>query len=240
MRVAVLSDVHANLTALTAVARDIAAEAPDVVVCGGDLVGSGPRPAQVVDFVRDQGWPSILGNTDEVLWNEAPLKAIAARAPALGAMWRMVFDDVERTRRALGAAQIDWLRSQPMQWSGAGVTVVHGTPGTCWNAPPATASDSDLEAEYSGLGAIVLHGHTHIPYIRKLSGLTVANTGSVGMPHDDDPRACYVLVTDGVPEIRRVPYDVEAEISALQDTGSAHASWMAVILRSGKFSLPES
>jgi predicted phosphodiesterase len=67
MRIAVLSDVHGNLTALEAVVADLTATSPDLVVHGGDLVG-GSRNAEVIDLVRDCGWPGVYGNAEEMLW----------------------------------------------------------------------------------------------------------------------------------------------------------------------------
>jgi predicted phosphodiesterase len=67
MRVAVLSDIHANLTALDAVIADLRTTAPDLVVHGGDLMAGGPRPAEVIDRIREMNWPGVYGNTDEAL-----------------------------------------------------------------------------------------------------------------------------------------------------------------------------
>src|SRR5215212_2207167 len=68
MKLAIVSDVHANLIAFDAVTAAVQEESPELVVHGGDLVLNGPRPAEVVDRVRELGWPGIVGNTDEVLW----------------------------------------------------------------------------------------------------------------------------------------------------------------------------
>jgi len=68
MRVAVLSDIHANLTALDAVIADLRTTGPDLIVHGGDLMSGGPRPAEVIDRIREMNWPGVYGNTDEMLW----------------------------------------------------------------------------------------------------------------------------------------------------------------------------
>jgi predicted phosphodiesterase len=75
MRVAVVSDIHGNLTALDAVIADIRRAGADVVVHGGDLVSGGPRPAEVIDRIRDVGWPGVYGNTDEMLWRPDRMSA---------------------------------------------------------------------------------------------------------------------------------------------------------------------
>jgi predicted phosphodiesterase len=67
MRVAVLSDVHGNLAALEAVISDLKSVTPDLVLQGGDLGASGYQAAEVIDRVRELGWPSVQGNTDEML-----------------------------------------------------------------------------------------------------------------------------------------------------------------------------
>ena len=67
MRLAIISDIHGNLTAVEAVIRDLEKTTPDLVLHGGDLVVGGPRPAQVVDCIRQVGWAGVVGNTDEVL-----------------------------------------------------------------------------------------------------------------------------------------------------------------------------
>jgi 3',5'-cyclic AMP phosphodiesterase CpdA len=69
MRIAIVSDVHGNLTALDAVVADVRRRAPDVVLHGGDLALMGAQPAEVVDRVRELGWPGVVGNADEALWS---------------------------------------------------------------------------------------------------------------------------------------------------------------------------
>ncbi len=69
--------------ALEAVIADLRTQSPDVVVVGGDLVGCGSRPAEVIDRIRDLGWPTIQGNTDEALWNPSRFDAFFAALPQL-------------------------------------------------------------------------------------------------------------------------------------------------------------
>ncbi len=95
------------------------------------------------------------------------------------------------------------------------MALVHGTPETPWRAPAPEASDAELDSVYRALGQpVAIHTHIHRPYVRKLSELIVANTGSVGLSYDGDRRAAYLL--DGnAPAIRRVEYDVATEIRTL-------------------------
>ena len=66
MRIAILSDIHGNRTAFEAVLKDLRNMAPDLVLHGGDLAGSGSGPAEIVDQIRDLGRQGVLGNTDEI------------------------------------------------------------------------------------------------------------------------------------------------------------------------------
>jgi len=84
MRVAIVSDVHGNLTAFDAVLADVQRHAPDVVLHGGDLALMGAQPAEVIDRVRELGWRGVVGNTDEVLWRPEERQRQEALAPKLG------------------------------------------------------------------------------------------------------------------------------------------------------------
>ena len=238
MRTAIVSDVHGNLSALEAVIRDIKTVGVDVIVNGGDLVGSGRRPAEVIDLVSSLQWPGIVGNTDEVLWKPQPLHDLAERLPALKATWDIVFEDVERTRSAIGDRRLQWLRNLEGQWSTTGVTVVHASPGDTWKAPGPSATDEEMAEAYGGLRSpLVIYGHFHVPFIRSIPDFLVANSGSVGMPYDGDSRASYLIVENGRPAIHRVEYDIEAEIAELKAV-HPRGEWIAAILRAGKYLPP--
>jgi predicted phosphodiesterase len=119
------------------------------------------------------------------------------------------------------------------------MALVHGRPDTAWRAPMLDASDDELTATYGPLGhAIAVYAHIHRPYIRSVGRIVVANTGSVSLPYSGDPRAAYLLLDGSEPMIRRVEYDVEAEISALKNCGMPHSDWIASMLRTGRFQTP--
>jgi 3',5'-cyclic AMP phosphodiesterase CpdA len=93
MRLAIVSDIHGNLTALEAVIADIERRAVDRVIHGGDLAAGGCRAAEVVDLVRQLGWPGIVGNTDELLWRPEEREVQVRNAPKLSALLRLLFDE---------------------------------------------------------------------------------------------------------------------------------------------------
>lgn len=236
MRIAVVSDVHGNLTALEAVIRDLRQTRPDVVVNGGDLVGSGSSPAEVIDRVRALGWPGVVGNTDEMLWRPDRLEETLSAPHFARLKAAILTHTIPATHAAIGPDRVDWLRTLPCRWSGENLTVVHAGPDDPWRSPGAKASDDELESVYIKVGAArVVYGHIHHPFVRALGRLTVANSGSVSLSYDGDPRASYAVVDDDRIEIRRVPYDVDEEIDRLRSANDPHAEWIARMLRAGTF-----
>jgi putative phosphoesterase len=239
MRLAVVSDIHGNLTALEAVIADLQAIGPDLVVQGGDLGGNGSRPAEVIDRVRELGWPGVQGNTDEMLWRPEKLAALAERVPQLAPLMTLIADMARASLAAIGDERLQWLQQLPTQWSGHGVTVVHAAPGDLWRAPMPTAPDNELLATYGALATPrVVYGHIHVPYVRRLPAIVVANSGSVGLPYDGDPRAAYLLLQEEEITIRRVDYDIEREVAELTIRNTPHAGWLAAMLRTGKYQPP--
>ena len=240
MRLAIVSDVHGNLTALEAVVRDVEAASPDIVLQGGDLVMMGPRPAEMVDLIRELGWQGVVGNTDEVLWRPELRPELEQQMPKLGPLLRLVFDEyAPATRELLGEERIAWLRELPAERREGELLLLHAGPGDLWRAPLPEATDEELLDAYGGLdAATVVYGHIHRPYVRELAGLTVANSGAVGMPFDGDWRASYLLIEDGVPEVRRVEYDLERELDVLARSGYPDAERLGEIRKRGEFIPP--
>jgi predicted phosphodiesterase len=240
MRVAIVSDVHGNLTAFDAVLADIQRRAPDRVLHGGDLALMGAQPAEVIDRVRELGWPGVVGNTDEVLWQPQEQLRQEELAPKLGPLLRLIFREyAPATLELLGEERVTWLRGLPAQQRLEALVLVHATPDDLWRAPLPDAEDDELSTVYEPLNAATaVYGHIHRPYTRTLTRLTVANSGSVGMPWDADPRACYLLVEDGRPQLVRVEYDIEREAALLLGSGYPDALRLVEMRRRGVFVKP--
>jgi putative phosphoesterase len=241
MRIAIVSDIHGNLTALEAVLADLKTVAPDVILHGGDLAHGGARPAEVVDRIRELGWPGVCGNTDEMLWAPETLREFAGKSPArFQRMFEMIGEIGTTAREWLGEERIAWMKTIPREQRCGAVALVHASPGDLWRAPSPDAVDSHLLGVYGSLSApVAVYGHIHQPYVREMGGLTVANTGSVSSSYDGDTRASYLVVEDGRAAIRRVEYDVEAEARALLGSVLPHAEWVCRNLRAGRFVAPE-
>ncbi len=237
MRLAIVSDVHGNLVALEAVIADLERRGVDRVVHGGDLALTGCQGAEVIDRVRELGWPGIVGNTDELLWRPEVRERQLERAPGLAPLLAMLFEQyAPATAQSLGDERIAWLRALPAEHREDDVALVHASPGDLWRAPAPDAPDDDLSQTYAPLAArVTVYGHIHRPYIRTVDGLTVANSGSVGSPFDGDPRASYLVITDGVTELIRVEYDVEREAATLLASGYPDAARIADMRRQAAF-----
>lgn len=237
MRLAIVSDIHGNLAALEAVAADLGRQAPDVVLHGGDLSLTGPRPAEVIDFVREQGWLGVLGNTDEILFDPSGQAEQELRAPGLRDWLRVLFTSLMPwARERLGGARAEWLRGLPREIRRDDLLLLHASPGDLWRAPMPDALDDQLRDTYGGRAAhLVIYGHIHRPFVRQLDGLTVANSGSVGLPWDGDWRASYLLIDDGTVSIRRIEYDIDRACRDITVTGFPLAIWLENVLRAGRF-----
>ena len=227
MRIAVLSDIHANLPALDAVLAD--AGQVDAIWHLGDVVGYGPDPDGVVARLREVGAVGVRGNHDaaaiggsEIDW----FNPDARRA-------------MEWTRTAIGGEAVAWLQGQPERRTLETCELVHGSPREpLWEyiTAPAVARDNlDLLRQPIGL-----HGHTHIPVAFVENGREVelfraapgaslrlegrralVNPGSVGQPRDGDPRASYMVLdpADGAISWHRIGYDIEAVQAAMRAVG---------------------
>src|ERR1700759_5566789 len=100
MRIAIVSDIHDNLTAFEAVLADLRETSPDLVLHGGDLVSGGSSPAEVGDWIRVLGWQGVFGNTDEAVAKRETLEEFAAQSAAPGSLWDAVREMTAFTREA--------------------------------------------------------------------------------------------------------------------------------------------
>ncbi|HLZ08612.1 MAG TPA: metallophosphoesterase family protein [Chloroflexota bacterium] len=231
LRIALLSDVHGNLTALTAVADALVTEEPlDDIVVAGDLLQGGPRPREVWEFLIANEWTLIRGNEDESL--------------QLDPQWTYVGSDRYRNAFLAGTA---WTRSQigdeiltrlvalPDRWrrvTPAGdLLVVHASPRSIVDqAGGVHNSMVDVTEAYAGTGAqVIAFGHYHRAFVRTTPFALLINVASVGLPRDGRAVACYTIVTssrDGwVVEQRQVPYDPDEEARIAAERGMP--SWTA-------------
>jgi predicted phosphodiesterase len=240
MRVAIVSDIHGNRRALQAVLADLRQVTPDLILHGGDLAYGGAHPADIIDQVRSLGWLGVRGNTDEMLWAPERLTEFAATAPKLASLLAILREVIPPTLASIGQERLRWLEGLLPLYSQPGFALVHASPDDLWRAPMPNASDEELRSTYASLRVpIAVYGHIHRPYIRRLPGMTVANTGSVSQSYDGDRRASYLVIDGESITIRRVEYDVESEAKELLRSGLPHAGWLARILLAGQYCPPD-
>lgn len=239
MRVAIVSDIHGNLTAFEAVLADLRQTSPDLILHGGDLAWGGASPVEIVDRIRELGWQGIMGNTDEMLPMPEAFEEFAKQTPKLRPFLAVLREMARAAREALGEDRLTWLRDLPRVQIQGPLALVHASPESLWRSPMPEATDAELESVYAPLGRpVAVYGHIHRSFVRKVSGMVVANSGSVSLSYDGDPRASYLLLNDTKPEIRRVEYDVQKEIKLLSASNLPHADWVAKILQTGSYQTP--
>ncbi|WP_438313767.1 metallophosphoesterase family protein [Candidatus Caldatribacterium sp. SIUC1] len=213
MRIAVFSDVHANLPALQSVLEDIESTGVDVMVCLGDLVGYAPFPNEVVETVRDLGIPTIMGNYDQGVGFDLEDCGCAYRTEEEKALGQ---ESLHWTRNTVTPKNKDFLRNllprYELEVGSFRFLFVHGSPRRINEYLFPDRPDSSFLHMMAGESANVLVcGHTHIPFFREVNGLFIANDGSVGRPKDGDWRAAWALLEVGEKlrvSFRRCEYDL--------------------------------
>ena len=233
MRYALISDIHANLPALEAVLRDIAArEGVAATYHLGDLVGYAPWPNEVVAALREAGIPGVAGNYDSTVatdYKHCGCKYEDARQEEQSHL------SYEWTRNHVSAETKHFLAGLPFRidlrplgghLAGPTVTLIHGNQVLNTVYVYENRADPFLEKMGTTVGArsgdVVCFGHTHIPWHRIVNDVHFINTGSVGRPKDGDCRAGYALLDVGSAEPRvefvRIDYDVERAAQAIRES----------------------
>jgi predicted phosphodiesterase len=231
MRIALISDIHANLPALEAVLEAIDDRSDvDAVYHLGDLVGYAPWPNEVVTLLRERAVPGVAGNYDSTTAADHEHCGCRYEDPRQEALSHLSY---AWTRSNVSRETRKWLAGLPFRIdvrplgghrAGPRLVLIHGNP--VLNTVYWTEDRSDAfclkMAEHLGAGAgdVIAFGHTHEPWHRIVDGIQFVNTGSVGRPKDGDWRAGYVVVHmdgDGARvEFRRVAYDLERATAAIR------------------------
>ena len=195
MKIAVISDIHANYQALEAVMKDIKKENCDRIFCLGVLAMAAPQPHMVIDFVRKQpDWIVIQGNTDKLIaeYTEQTYEDVKKMYPMMA---NALADDV----KILEEDKKQYLGSLPPQYEteidGVKILLVHGSPRKNNENIFPNMPVNEIEEMIKGIDAdLIFCGHTHQPCGYQTSTKqTVVNAGSVGRPMTEVPDACYVI-----------------------------------------------
>ncbi|AKG73899.1 metallophosphoesterase family protein [Salinicoccus halodurans] len=238
MKIAFISDIHGNATALEAVLTDIEKKQADKIVVLGDIAYRGPEPKKSLDLVRNLNTEVIKGNADE--WVHRGINEGEVPDQALDMMKK----EQEWTISNLSAEDLEYLRNLPVEvevdlTEKIKVHCFHATPDSVFEVVKPAESDRTLEEKLmtNKEAHIFLYGHIHLPYVRHINGKCVANLGSVGLPFDGLNHASY-LIAEGDGEqfnigVQRVQYDVEKVKKQLEENEYPNLEFLSGIIERG-------
>jgi putative phosphoesterase len=242
-RLAVLSDVHGNVTALEAVRAAVRAAKADFVLVAGDLVLNGPEPAAAVDAIREleaEGALVVQGNTDIAVADFDYTAAFPWLTDGVPDSFRIA---AEWAHEALGPERIDWLRRLPserrLRVDDTLVLVTHASPGSqTAGFDPSLDASTILERLSRTDARVICCGHTHLPEVRDFGWRVIVNAGSAGYVFDGDPTASWALVEIDAEtvtaDIRRASFDVLAVSNAISARGLPGDVYRAATVRTAK------
>ena len=234
---ALIADIHGNHLALKAVLDDIKKRGIDNIYCLGDLVGYAPFPNEVIEIIKKEGIPTVMGNYDDgvgfdrlVCGCDFPDEEARIKGEQ-SLIW---------TKNHLTENNKAFLRSLPkeirIEAEGLDILLVHGTPRALNEYLYEDTDDSLLEEVVEAVQAdILVVGHTHQPFYRVFRGYHIVNAGSVGRPKHGDPNALYgiLTITDRIEvEFTKVSYDTEIMSKAILAAGLPKA--FAELIRTGR------
>ena len=243
MKIALFSDIHANLPALEAFFKDVEARNTDAIYCLGDLVGYNIWPNEVIDEIRRRGIPTIAGNYDWGIGRSSDDCGCAYKTDEEKAMGKV---SIAYTNAIVKDEQRAYLRTLPahirleyqLNQDKRSILLVHGSPRKVNEYLFEDREEKSMIRIMEQADADILcFGHTHQPYHRILNSgrdgndhfRHAINIGSVGKPKDKDPRGGYVILTihpdstvtdkDSIEvEFIRFEYDVEKAAKAVEDS----------------------
>jgi predicted phosphodiesterase len=238
LRVAVFSDVHGNLNGLQAVLAEIRQSGPfDAIIAAGDHCLNGPDPGESLDLILQSATHVLYGNTDRDIVESG------RSDPDLGSKKA---DSIAWTRASLGAQRISDLDSMLFEHKvtapdGSILHVVHANPHDVDRHILPDLPDDELLALVGGSPASMLaFGHLHIPFVRSLDTITLANIASAGLPRDGNRRVTWGEFSWRADEgwtvqTHRVEYDFQATVKRMFESGMPHPERRAQDLLSASY-----
>jgi diadenosine tetraphosphatase ApaH/serine/threonine PP2A family protein phosphatase len=231
--IAIVSDIHANLEAFTAVLAEIDKRQIQQIVCLGDIVGYGPNPMECLDLVASRCRAALMGNHDFAVFYE-PYNFNSGAEQACYWTRRCFEEDPDSVRRA---ARWKFLGNLPVRIKTNEFLGVHASPRRPINEyifpDDIYTNPAKFVSIFERFERLCFVGHTHVPGVF-LEGpdfytpdelenrflisdeKAIINVGSVGQPRDRDPRSSFVVVTDAFVEFVRVQYDVETTVKKVE------------------------
>ncbi|ALL07167.1 hypothetical protein AQ505_17740 [Pedobacter sp. PACM 27299] len=235
MKIAIISDIHANLPALKAVLEDIGSFKPDQVYCLGDLTDAAPWHNEVIELIQELNIPTIMGNHDERIAFDHPVHSLSKHSLA---EQKARLAAINFTKQDITAANKAFLSTLPatlkIELQGLHILLVHGSPNSNEEYLYEDADESRLRQLFEQEQVdVILSGHTHLSYLRYLPGSNnqqpklMINAGSVGRSKEKDRKAAYLQLESiagisGIqalkPVIRKVAYPMEETIVGIRNS----------------------
>lgn len=213
MRVAVLNDIHGNLPALDAVLAEVDRADVDAIVVGGDLVW-GPMPGETLDRLVALGGRArfVMGNADRDV-----VEAFDGDSPEHEAVSAYCARRISRSQRDFLAGLGPPLA---LDVEGLGETLFcHGSPRSDTERITTATPDARLRGILEGVGeSLVVCGHTHRQFDRRLDSWRVVNAGAVGLPYEGRAAAFWALLGPEA-ELRCTDYDLDAALATFRAAG---------------------
>lgn len=249
---AIISDIHSNIEAFSAVLKDIDARGIRDVVCLGDIIGYGPNPRECVDAASK--FPLVLqGNHEEAVLNQVAAMGFNAKASSAVKWTNAQFGMLTEEDKAQNGPRWDFLGGLRTGYRSNGILLVHGSPLNPTREyiyPSDARNPIKLNRIFEQIDHVCFVGHTHVPGVwtdnaryRSPEDLdceftiderkAIINVGSVGQPRDLDSRACYVIFDGDKIKWVRVPYDCEPTIKKIHAI-KALDNWLGERLREGQ------
>lgn len=231
MKIALFSDIHANLPAFEAMLQDMDSQKPDAVYCLGDLVGYHIWPNEVITEIRKRGIAALKGNHDEKV-EKLITTADSLNEPGKKYAYHLISEDNREYLRTLPAhIRLEFKLNEEK----LNLVFAHGSTRSIDEYVLIDTEESYMLQMMDEADTDLLFvGHSHKPFHRVIQAdkgifKHVINIGSVGKPKDGDPRGCYVMVTldkdaslsnsESIKiEFRRVVYDVEASAQSIEES----------------------
>ncbi|MEO6690526.1 MAG: metallophosphoesterase family protein [Dokdonella sp.] len=202
--IAILSDIHGNLSALEAVVQDALARGCTRFISLGDVAGYYAQPGECINILREHDAINIMGNHDGYLVSDT-------NCPRS----RVVAAIIEYQKTITDESQKTWLRQSLPLLRESDRLYVHGGPSDPRDQYLYNVSERTLPADVGYLFA----GHTHVQALVHFANGTFCNPGSVGQPRDGDSRAAYAVITENTISMHRVAYDIDRTVAAMRSAG---------------------
>jgi len=208
MKILILADIHANWPALRAIDESF-----DVCLFTGDLVDYATDPVPCIEWVRENVHSGVRGNHDHAVAQRIPVRKKNGLS-RLAAITRPQHWDILEPQHLRYLAHLPVTRRVVLDKTT--FYMVHATPRDPFDEYLKEDQQGWLERLAGVQADFVCVGHSHIPFVIELDGITVINPGSVGQPRDGDPRAAYCVIENGQVSLRRVEYDISETIDQMR------------------------